>query len=164
MAVRPLAGRPEAAAASRRVETFGTRSAMVCGRHGRHDARPQWRRPAAPQIGSRLQVVIFGLDANPRYPSGGRNIRAHNHELGDRAERKGLGEVPFGPAARSGRVTHLRYAESMARSANRSHRQRIPRERGEARSRSPSRHSISDAYPTCALGLTGAFSRGEIAK
>src|SRR5688572_25867898 len=72
MPVRPVLrmGDPRLLQASRRVETFDTPElhALIADMRDTMAAL-NGAGLAAPQIGVDLQVVIFGVDANPRYPN-----------------------------------------------------------------------------------------------
>ena len=71
MAVRPVLrmGDPRLLEPSRRVEQFDTRElhALIADLNDTMEAL-NGAGLAAPQIGVGLQVVIFGVEANPRYP------------------------------------------------------------------------------------------------
>ena len=71
MAVRPVLrmGDPRLLNVARLVERFGTPEleALLADMHDTMQAL-NGAGLAAPQIGVDLQVVVFGLDANPRYP------------------------------------------------------------------------------------------------
>ena len=71
MAVRPVLrmGDPRLLRVSRRVEVFDTPAlhALIADMHDTMQAL-SGAGLAAPQIGVDLQVVIFGLESNPRYP------------------------------------------------------------------------------------------------
>jgi peptide deformylase len=71
MAVRPVLrmGDPRLFKMARRVERFGTRE-LEALLEDMHDTMRALNGAglAAPQIGVDLQVVVFGLEGNPRYP------------------------------------------------------------------------------------------------
>ncbi len=110
---------------------------------------------AAPQIGTSLQVVIFGVGKNPRYPAG-RGSAVH------RADQPGAGTARATtmeegwegclsvPGMRGLVPRYTRLALSRLRSqgpAHRSHGGRFSRARRATRSRSPARHPLSHAHP-----------------
>ena len=107
---------------------------------------------AAPQIGVLLQVVIFGVEHNERYPDAEpvpytELINPVLTPLAD-DDRRGLGGLPVGArAARHRAALHaaaLRGIRS-ARPSDPPRGRRLPRARRPARVRPPAGHPLSDA-------------------
>ena len=105
-------GDPRLLEKSRPVEAFDTPELhALIARHAGHDGALNGAGLAAPQIGVRLRVVIFGVDHNPRYPDAEPvPYTVLVNPVLDAARRRdggGLGRLPVGARdARPGAALH----------------------------------------------------------